>query len=147
MCPDSNSVQHEWRDADVAERDAAHANALTRVQNREAEMGVSDEILGWTGEFRAARPRGGARAFALIAAFLVVLAASAVAAADHAASDSAATNAAARVDASRSEASESMVYYGRARMAFVRRPAINSRSSHPAARSPGRCTSRSPRSA
>ena len=106
-------------------------------------MSVSDEILEWTGEFRAARPRGGARAFALIAAVLVVLAATAVAAADHAANDSAATDAAARVDASPGEASETLVYYGRARMPFVRRPAISSRSTHPAARSPGRCTSRS----
>ena len=109
-------------------------------------MGVSDEILVWTGEFRAARPRGGARGFALITAVLIALAATAVAAADHAASESAATGAA-RVDAPAREASGTLVYYGRARMPFVRRPALNSRSSHPAARSPGRCTSRSPRSA
>ena len=84
---------------------------------------------------------GGGRMLALIAALLVLLAVTAVAAAGDAGERKPAP---ARGEAAAREASGTLVYYGRARMQFVRRPAaLNSRSTHPAARSPGRCTSRS----
>lgn len=87
---------------------------------------------------------GGGRMLALLAAVLVVLAATAVAAAGLGDAGSASDGRSERADvAAAREAPGALVYYGRARMPFVRRPAINSRSSHPAARSPGRCTSRS----
>ena len=95
----------------------------------------------------AAARTGGGRMLALLAAVLVVLAATAVAAAGHGDpardADDGAARAAMAETRDASDAPGAIVYYGRARMPFVRRPSVSSRSSHPEARSPGRCTSRS----